>query len=152
MFIGRASSHSIPNFNSIASPDNINHGIPRDEDTICINPPLFADAIACLHRNETNPQDLVNMLHHGNYMDSLWTGNKPNDWTLRSTFNNITANGMIREAIIPLLMYVSIYLVFLIFDHSNFEIFNYFVTLLVRANSFVSTVVVVVFWSSKIPK
>lgn len=73
---------------------------------ICINLPLLAEAITSLHRNESNAQDIVNMLARGGHINTVWPGNKPNDWTLRSTFSNITSDGMIRECIIPVLLHV----------------------------------------------
>jgi len=73
----------------------------------CINPPLLAEAIAQLHLNEKNVQDLVIKVQREGHIDALWPTSKPNDWTLRNTFLHVTENGMIRESIIPLLLNVS---------------------------------------------
>ena len=73
----------------------------------CINPPLLAEAIAQLHLNEKNAQDLVIKVQREGHIDALWPASKPNDWTLRNTFLHVTENGMIRESIIPLLLNVS---------------------------------------------
>ena len=44
------------------------------------------------------------------YIDALWPTSKPNDWTLRNAFLQITESGLIRESIIPLLVNVSLFL------------------------------------------
>lgn len=81
--------------------------LPSDSALFCINPHVFANALAAVHRDEKNVQDLVTKLQRDGHIDVLWTGAKPNDWTLRTTFSHITETGMIRESIIPLLVNVS---------------------------------------------
>lgn len=104
MFPNKVISRSLPNFNASNSYDT---PAPLDDELLCINPPFLADSMALLHRDDENPQDLLNTLVRAGFVDSFWSGKKPYDWTFRKVFNNIIANGMIRESIIPLLMTVS---------------------------------------------
>ena len=84
------------------------HLTPDNEQIICIDPASLANTMAGIYRNEDNPQDLVNLLQRGGHVDTFWPAAKPNDWTLRGAFTNITHNGMIRETIIPLLLHLSL--------------------------------------------
>eukprot|EP00795_Rhopilema_esculentum_P002312 gene2312-17941_t len=84
------------------------HLTPDNEQIICIDPASLANTMAGIYRNEDNPQDLVNLLQRGGHVDTFWPNAKPNDWTLRGAFTNITHNGMIRETIIPLLLHLSL--------------------------------------------
>eukprot|EP00794_Sanderia_malayensis_P006311 gene6311-7033_t len=84
------------------------HLTPDNEQIICIDPASLANTMAGIYRNEDNPQDLVNLLQRGGHVDTFWPNAKPNDWTLRGAFNNITHSGMIRETIIPLLLHLSL--------------------------------------------
>ena len=91
-----------PNLSSYCDITNIN-----DNCLVCINPPVLANAMALLHRDEENPQDLLNKLTRAGHVDAIWSGKKPYDWTFRKVFTNVITNGMIRESIIPLLVTVS---------------------------------------------